>query len=113
MSEYSDSSSTTDTLGEVEIEVVAWVTKFVGGDGSTRKVYHESLAPGDSVRTVLHRLSKGFPQLHKALWDVHSGDLGEHIEVLVNDAVLGIHHDLDSPIQASDKLALIGQYLGG
>jgi hypothetical protein len=33
--------------------------------------------------------------------------------VLVNDAVLGIHHDLDSPIQCSDKLALIGQYLGG
>jgi hypothetical protein len=51
--------------------------------------------------------------LHKALWDVHSGDLGEHIEVLVNDAVLGIHHDLDSPLQPSDKLALIGQYLGG
>jgi len=26
--------------GQVEIEVVAWITKFVGGDGSTRKVYH-------------------------------------------------------------------------
>jgi molybdopterin converting factor small subunit len=113
MPEHSNSSSATDTLGEVEIEVVAWVTKFVGGDGSNRKVYHEALAPGDTVRTVLRRLSKGFPQLHKALWDVHSGDLGEHIEVLVNDAVLGIHHDLDSPLQCSDKLALIGQYLGG
>jgi len=113
MPEHSNSSSATDALGAVEIEVVAWVTKFVGGDGSNRKVYHEALAPGDTVRTVLRRLSKGFPQLHKALWDVHSGDLGEHIEVLVNDAVLGIHHDLDSPLQSSDKLALIGQYLGG
>ena len=99
--------------GSVEIEVVAWVTKFVGGDGSTRKVYQEALSEGDTVRTVLRRLSKGFPQLHKALWDPVSGDLGEHIEVLVNDAVLGIHHELDSPVHASDKLALIGQYLGG
>ena len=113
MPEHSHSSSATDTLGEVESEVLAWGTKFVGGDGSNRKVYHEALAPGDTVRTVLRRLSKGFPQLHKALWDVHSGDLGEHIEVLVNDAVLGIHHDLDSPLQPSDKLALICQYLGG
>ena len=98
---------------QVEIEVVAWVTKFVGGDGSSRKVYSDALQAGDTVRTVLRRLSKKHPQLHKALWDPHSGDLGEHIEVLINDAVLGLSHELDSPLQAQDKLALIGQYLGG
>ena len=118
MSERESSSTVTETSaaaggGSIEIEVVAWVTKFVGGDGSSRKVYQEALSEGDTVRTVLRRLSKGFPQLHKALWDPVSGDLGEHIEVLVNDAVLGIHHELDSPVQSSDKLALIGQYLGG
>lgn len=99
--------------GEVEIEVVAWVTKFVGGDGSTRKVYHEPLQAGDTVRTVLRRLSRGFPELHKALWDASTGELGEHIEVLVNDAVLGVSHDLDSAVRDGDTLALIGQYLGG
>ena len=103
-----------DTVtGQVEIEIVAWVTKFVGGDGSSRKVYHQPLEAGDTVRTVLRRLSKGHPQLHKALWDAETGDLGEHIEVLVNDAVLGLSHDLDSAAQAGDRLALIGQYLGG
>jgi len=99
--------------GQVEIEVVAWVTKFVGGDGSNRKVYREPLQAGDTVRTVLRRLSRGFPALHKALWDPDTGDLGEHIEVLVNDAVLGITHDLDSAVQDGDTFALIGQYLGG
>lgn len=103
-----------DTVtGEVEIEVVAWVTKFVGGDGSSRKVYHQPLEAGDTVRTVLRRLSKGYPQLHKALWDADTGDLGEHIEVLVNDAVLGVSHNLDSSACAGDHYALIGQYLGG
>jgi molybdopterin converting factor small subunit len=99
--------------GQVEIEVVAWITKFVGGDGSSRKVYHESLRDGDTVRTVLRRLSQRFPELHKALWDAQSGDLGEHIEVLVNDAVLGMHHSLDSSVSDRDSIALIGQYLGG
>jgi hypothetical protein len=103
-----------DTVtGEVEIEIVAWVTKFVGGDGSSRKVYHQPIESGDTVRSVLRRLSKGHPQLHKALWDAETGDLGEHIEVLVNDAVLGVSHTLDSSAQAGDHYALIGQYLGG
>src|SRR5712692_9251381 len=99
--------------GQVEIEVVAWITKFVGGDGSTRKLYPEPLRDGDTVRKVLRRLSGRFPQLHKALWDPDTGDLAEHIVVLVNGAVLDITHTLESPLHTGDKLALIGQYLGG
>lgn len=101
------------TAGQVEIEVVAWVTKFVGGDGSTRKLYQEPLRPDDTVRKVLRRLSGRFPQLHKALWDPDTGGLAEHIEVLVNDAVLDLTHTLDSPLHDGDRLALIGQYMGG
>jgi molybdopterin converting factor small subunit len=108
----SDMPSAT-AAGQVEIEVVAWITKFVGGDGSTRKVYHEPLKDGDTVRKVLRRLSGRFPQLHKALWAPDTGDLAEHIEVLVNDAVLDLTHTLESPLHTGDRLALIGQYLGG
>ena len=97
----------------LEIEVVAWITKFVGGDGSTRKVFHLPLRADDTVRKVLRRLSGRFPQLHKALWDPVTGGLAEHVEVLVNDAVLDLTHSLDSPIDRNDKIALIGQYLGG
>ena len=42
-----------------------------------------------------------------------TGGLAEHIEVLINDAVLDLTHNLDSPICRSDRIALIGQYLGG
>lgn len=106
-------SATATTTGQVEIEIVAWITRFVGGDGSTRKMFGEPLRPGDTVRNVLRRLSGRFPELHKALWDAQTGELGEHIEVLVNDAVLDITHTLDSPVHTGDKIALIGQYLGG
>ena len=108
----SDVPSTT-VAAQVEIEVVAWITKFVGGDGSTRKIYLEPLQDGDTVRKVLRRLSGRFPQLHKALWDSATGDLAAHIEVLVNDAVLDLTHTLESPLHTGDRLSLIGQYLGG
>lgn len=97
----------------VTVEAVAWVTRFVGGDGSRREVYRETARPGDTVGAVLRRLSARFPELHEALWDRRSGDLGEHIEVLVNDAVLGVTHTLDTPVRDGDRITLIGQYVGG
>lgn len=97
----------------VHFELIAWATVFVGGDGSERKVFEEPLLPGDTVRAALKRLSARFPELDKALWDRGTGELGEHIEVAVNDAVLGIRHNLDSEVNDGDTIILMGQYMGG
>lgn len=95
----------------VPVEIVGWPTRFVGGDGGTRRLFEEPLEPGATVRSVLRGLSGRFPELDAALW--HGNRLGEHIEVLVNDAVLDVHHTLDSPLAPGDRLALLGQYMGG
>ena len=95
----------------VPVEIVGWPTRFVGGDGATRRLFEEPLADGATVRSVLRGLSGRFPDLDAALW--HGPNLGEHIEILVNDAVLGIDHTIDSPLGPGDRIALIGQYLGG
>jgi len=95
------------------VEVTGWVTKFVGGDGSGRKLYEEPVAPGETVRDLLRRISARHPELDQALWDASRKELGEHIEVLVNDAVLGIAHTLDSELQPGDRISLVGQYMGG
>jgi molybdopterin converting factor small subunit len=87
------------------------VTKFVGGDGSGRRLFVERLPSGATVRSVLRDLSARFPELERALWN---GDqLGEHVEVLVNDAVLDVHHTLDSLLSPGDRITLLGQYMGG
>ena len=98
-------------MGTVAVEVVSWVTKFVGGDGSGRKMFEEPIVPGATVRSVLEGLSTRYPELHAALWEKR--ELGEHIEVLVNDAVLGIDHDLDSPLRPGDRITLLAQFMGG
>ncbi len=99
--------------GHVTVEVVAWVTRFVGGDGTRRRIFEEAVAPGVTVRTVLVALSDRFPTLRDVLWDRAAGDLSEHIEVLVNDAVLGLTHTLDDPVRDGDRITLVGQYTGG
>ena len=95
----------------VPVEIVGWPTRFVGGDGSARRVFDEPLPAAATVRTVLRGLSARFPDLATALW--HGADLGEHIEVLVNDAVLGIHHTIDSPLRPGDRVTLLAQFMGG
>ncbi len=95
----------------VTVEVMSWVTRFVGGDGSGRRVFREPLGGSATVRSVLRGLSARFPELHAALW--HGDGLGEHIEVLVNDAVLGLNHTLDSRVGPEDRLTLLGQFIGG
>lgn len=100
-------------IGTIAVEAVAWVTQFVGGDGTRRKIFEEAIAPGATVRTVLRQLSDRFPKLDEVLWQRPGGKLAEHIEVLVNDAVLGVTHDLDSPVQPGDRITLLGQYTGG
>ena len=99
------------TADTITVEVLAWVTKFVGGNGSQRRLFEEPLTPDATVRSVLRGLSARFPDLQEALWT--GNELGPHVEVLVNDAVLGVSHELDSPVKPGDSIALVGAYLGG
>jgi molybdopterin converting factor small subunit len=98
-------------VATIPVEVASWVTKFVGGDGSGRRVIDEPLRPGSTVRSVLEGVSTRYPDLHGALW--HGRELGENIEVLVNDAVLGVTHSIDSPLQPGDRITLLAQFMGG
>ena len=98
-------------MSTTPVEIVGWPTRFVGGDGAARRVFEEPLPSGATVRTLLRGLTARFPELDEALW--HDGDLGEHIEVLVNDAVLGVVDDLDSKLQPGDRVTLLAQFMGG
>ncbi|MFB3816878.1 MAG: MoaD/ThiS family protein [Candidatus Methylomirabilales bacterium] len=97
----------------VTVEAVAWVTTFVGGDGSKRRAFPASYPAGTTVRGALEALAGQFPKLREALWDASGQNLAEHIEVLVNDAVLGVQHTLDSPLREGDRITLIGAFTGG
>lgn len=92
---------------------MAWATMFVGGNGSNTKHLDVDASPGDTVRTVLKRLTAQHPDLDKALWHEGTNALSEHMELAVNDALLGIRHTLDSEVKAGDKILIMGQYMGG
>ena len=102
----------TDTKA-VTVEVTAWVTRLVGGDGTGRRLFDEPLRDGDTVADVLRRFSARFPELDAALWLSGRRELGEHLEVLVDDAALGVSHDLGSLLKGGEQITLLGQFMGG
>jgi hypothetical protein len=95
------------------VEVTTWVTKHVGGDGTGTKWFDEEIRPGDTPRTILRRFTARFTELDSALWSPDHAELGSHIEVLVNDEVLGVTYDLDTPLGGGERITLLGQFMGG
>lgn len=99
--------------GRAHIEVTTWVTKLAGGDGTGSHVFDEAIGIGDTPRSMLRRFSTRFPELDAALWSPDHSELGSHIEVLVNDEVLGVTYDLDTPLTGGERITLLGQFMGG
>jgi molybdopterin converting factor small subunit len=109
----SEPAAGTSTI-TVRVDFISWVNQFVGGSGTGTLELDEQARPGDTVRAVLQRVSERYPQLKASLWDENDRtQLGSHIEIIVNDAILGVHHDLDSSLHDGDRITLAGQYIGG
>jgi molybdopterin converting factor small subunit len=99
---------------EVPVELLSWVNRLAGGPGLGELVFEEEVKPGTTVRAVLRQVTARHPELERALWDpARPRELGDNIEVMVNQAVLGVGHDLDSELCPGDRITLLGQYMGG
>ncbi len=46
------------TTHQVRIEVFAWLTKLVGGDGGGRLFFTEEFTPGEDMERVVRRMTK-------------------------------------------------------
>ena len=98
----------------VRVEVISWVNRLIGGPGIGEETVEITVPKGATVRAVLRALSDRFPELGRALWDpTRPHELGDNIEVLVENAVLGVSHDLDSEVLDGERITLLGQYMGG
>lgn len=99
--------------GSFAVEATTWVSKLVGGADWGTVVLREPLAPGDTVRSGLRRVSERYPPLLDTLWTRDTHELSEHLHVMVNARALGVEHTLGSPLHDGDVITLLGQFAGG
>ena len=97
----------------VRVEVLSWVNKLVGGPG-TGEVTVEAPAPRGARPGRPPGHFRPVPELGRALWDpTRPHELGDNIEVLVNNAVLGLTHDLDGEVLDGERLTHLRPVHGG
>ncbi|HEX7927342.1 MAG TPA: hypothetical protein VF678_07110 [bacterium] len=101
-------------LVRVVIETISYINDMVDHTGQTHAEFEERVRPGDTIRHVLKQFADRHAKLKEALWDPNNrSEIGPHVEVIVNDAILDIHHTLDSSVSDGDRITLTGQYIGG
>ena len=109
-----ESSGAAEAAFTVHVEAIAWVRTFLGGPASGTQEFEEAASQGDTVRDVLKAFSARYPQLDHALWDENArNEIGTHIEIIVNDTIMGGDYTLESPVSPGDQIILTGQYIGG
>ncbi|MDH4249477.1 MAG: hypothetical protein OEW39_16850, partial [Deltaproteobacteria bacterium] len=81
----------------VVVELDSWVTALAEGPGTGALEFSLQLPLDTPVRGALKVLSARFPKLDQALWNEEQRqEMGSHLEVIVNNAILGVTHELES-----------------
>lgn len=71
----------------------------------------EMTIQGASIRAVLERLVKEFPELQRHL--LEDGQLHPHVLLVLNGQLLDLENDLDTPVSEQDALAIFPPIVGG
>ena len=99
--------------GDIRVELLPPLPRLIGRDGGRRAHVDVAHRDGETVQDFLLRLGAAYPELSAQLWDDERQELRQPIEVAVNGAVLGMHHQLDSRLHPGDAILLVPQYQGG
>ncbi|MCA1644420.1 MAG: MoaD/ThiS family protein [Chloroflexi bacterium] len=99
--------------GDIRVELLPPLAELIGRDDGRRAYVDVAYRDGETVQDFLLRLGAAYPELGAQLWDDERQQLRQPIELAVNGAVLGIHHQLDSKLRRGDGILLVPQYQGG
>ncbi len=92
----------------MQVKFYAALRQIVGS-----KMVQVQLDPGDTVRSVLMRLTGQFPELGRAVWD-EAGHLTDYVHVFVNGREVKYLPDkLDTRLQETNSLDVFPPVAGG
>jgi molybdopterin converting factor small subunit len=84
----------------------------LGQRRGTRTLIHAATSPGTTVGELLERLARA-DERYGLLFDVPTGRLPEHVEVVLNDRVLDLQGGLAARLQPGDVLTFLPAHAGG
>ncbi len=98
---------------QVRVELLPPLGELVGRGSNRRAKLDIEFEDGKTVLELVVQLAQLYPELGAQLWDGERRELRQPLEIAINGAVLGLHHQLDSALHGGDELLLVPQYQGG
>jgi molybdopterin converting factor small subunit len=75
-------------------------------------VMEEAIEEGDSLRSLLHRLSGRSPQFLGSIFDCETQTLSSEVAVVINDHINNFSQGVETKLKGGDRI-LIFPYLAG
>ena len=105
-------SASSSTRSEVTLDVLPWTSGKLGlGPGRARLV--ESLAPGDTIRSLLARLAQRVDGFAEWVYDPADERVHEHCTLLVNGRAFEGLGGLSRTLEPGDELTILPGFSGG
>ena len=96
----------------VSIDVLPWTSGKLGlGPGKARLT--PSVAPGETIETLLSRLCDELPGFEEWVYDRPERRVHEHCTLLVNGRAFEGQGGLDRPLAPGDELTVLPGFSGG
>jgi len=99
--------------GRVRLEIVPWLTDQFGRGDSSRLLLEEDVDGAVRLGDFLASLTGKYPAIATAILDVGTGQLAEHVSIVLNDTVLGSSGALEALVRAGDSLVVLPAFSGG
>ncbi len=99
--------------GRIRIEIVPWLTQSFGQKGSSRLILEEEIVQEIGLIDFLSSLSRRYPAVGEAIFDLQSGRFFDHVNIIHNDVILGVEEAVKQTIREGDSLVFLPAYVGG
>lgn len=99
-------------MPHIEVKLFFPIGRVVDKKSTGTVTFQEELVPGDTLGTLLMRLTCKYPGL-KEVFDMTSQKLNPYVLAVLNDIVLSYPHDLGTGISSGDTLSLLPEFAGG
>ena len=107
------SPPTTDHLPPtVEVEVLAWIARGLGGPRADKAVWQEPISADETLGDLMDRLTARYPQFTE-FYDPNMRTLQEHVELVLNGRLFDLVGGFAAPLRSGDSVMIFPGFSGG
>ena len=96
--------------GKVRIQFL--MGDYLGWTPAGPMVMEEAIEEGDSLRSLLHRLSGRSPQFLGSIFDTETQSLSDEVAIVIDDHINNFSQGIETRLKDGDRI-LIFPYLAG